>query len=429
MRSSKSGDLRPAHSSRPLSHDRSRSGKRVTRLLALVAAGLGALLLVFLVLRYSVVDALFAASPQAAALLAPDDPRLVLDRAEDEIRSGGQVSAATRAAVEDAFKHAPLSDEPLLIAAQQALARGEEQRADRLVAMAHRRDPRSRYTLALMLEQHLRNARIPETAATMAVLTRLESGAAPMMVAVLARMAMDPRTIGSVREAMESDEKLRTNVLEELARQGADPDKILDLASAGPEQGPQKQAPSWQRLLLEDLVKRGEIAEAHRIWRRLSGAGAAQVPAAVYDPDFAGLPGAPPFNWHFESGSDGFAEITRGSPGLYAEYHSRSPMQLGGQLLLLPPGRYSLGFTAEGTSEGEEGHLAWTLSCHPGERQIGEVPITGVGYSAKSISGEFSVPAAGCPAQWLRLTGKAAEFPKQEQVTIRSLRISRVDRQ
>jgi hypothetical protein len=69
------------------------------------------------------------------------------------------------------------------------------------------------------------------------------------------------------------------------------------------------------------------------------------------------------------------------------------------------------------------------ISCHPSGRPIGEVPITGVDYTPKTISGSFTVPASGCPAQWLRLVGKASEFPKEQQVTIRALRLEKAGEQ
>jgi hypothetical protein len=411
-------------STAPAEPDRER-GAGFAGLPWLLAAGLLALALLFLIVRVSVVNALLEVSPEMAAMVAPRDSSLALERVSDALRQGGEIDEATRNTSREAFERAPLAPEPLLLAARRALDEGDQARADRLIAMAHRRNPRSRYTLTLLLEQHLRQGRVDELAGVLAVLTRLQSEAGEVLMALLARMATEPQTSEAVRQVIQSDSALRVGVLEQLARQGADPDKILELAGADPRPGPDGETPRWQRLMLDGLVARGEVGSAYEAWTRLAGTQARAEPGLVYDRDFTALPGPPPFNWNFEQTSDGFAEISRSSPGLFAEYYARKPVSLGGQLLRLAPGRYSLGFQAEGEAEGEDGRLSWAISCHPSGRPIGEIAITGVDYTAKKISGSFTVPAAGCPAQWLRLVGKAAEFPKEQQVTIRSLRLEK----
>jgi hypothetical protein len=395
----------------------------------LLAAALLALALVFLIVRISVVNALLEVSPELAATVAPGDSSLALDRVSDALRRGGDIDEATRNTSRHAFERAPLASEPLLLAARQALDAGDQARADRLIAMAHRRNPRSRYTLMLLLEQHLRHGRAEDLAGVMAVLTRLQSEAGEVLLSLLARMATEPQTSEAVREVIQSDPAIRVGVLEQLARQGADPDRILELAGGDSPPGPGEETPRWQRLMLEGLVSRGEVTSAYEAWTRLAGAQAASAGALVYDPDFTRLPGPPPFNWSFEQTSHGFAEVSRTSPGLFAEYYARKSVSLGGQLVRLPPGRYNLGFKAEGKADGEDGRLAWVISCHPSGRPIGEVPITGVDYTPKTISGSFTVPASGCPAQWLRLVGKASEFPKEQQVTIRTLRLEKAGEQ
>jgi hypothetical protein len=400
-------------------------GARFAGLLWLLVAGLLALALLFLIVRVSVVNALLGVSPEMAAAVAPGDSSVALERVSDALRQGGEIDERTRNASREALERAPLAPEPLLLAARQALDDGDQLRADRLIAMAHRRNPRSRYTLMLLLEQHLRHGRVDELAGVMGVLTRLQSEAGEMLLALLARMAIEPQTTQAVRDVIESDAAIRLGVLEQLARQGANPDKILELAGSDVQPAPGEETPLWQRLMLEGLVTRGEVSSAYEAWTRLAGRQAAAPPTTIYDPDFTGLPGPAPFNWRFEQTSDGFAEVSRSSPGLFAEYYARQSVSLGGQLIRLAPGRYSLGFRAEGQAEGKDGGLAWTISCHPGGRQIGEVPITGVDYSPKTISGSFTVPETGCPAQWLRLIGKASEYPKEQQVTIRTLRLER----
>ena len=170
------------------------------------------------------------------------------------------------------------------------------------------------------------------------------------------------------------------------------------------------------------MVQRGEVREAEAAWRRLTGADPGGRAGGVYDRDFAGLPGPPPFNWRLETSGDGFAERTGNA--LHVEYYSRRDAGLASQLMVLAPGRYRMRFTAEGDAEGGEGgRLAWIVSCHPGGRRLVDIVIAGVDFSGKRIAGDFTIPAAGCAGQWLRLVGNSAEFPEDQQVTIRALRI------
>lgn len=400
-------------------------GGGFARLPRILAAVLVSLLLLFLIVRISVVNALLDVSPEMAAPLAPNDSSLALERVGDALRQGGEIDEGTGAAAREAFKKVPLAPEPLLVAARRARDAGDETRTDRLIAMAYRRNPRSRYTLTLLLEQHLRHGRVDELAGVMAVLTRLQSEAGEVLLAILARMATEPQTGDAIRELVESDPALRVGVLEQLAQQGASPDAILGFAGDNLQPAPGEDTPRWQRLMLDGLVSRGEVERAYEAWTRLAGQRAAAAPNTVYDPDFTGLPGPGPFNWRFEQTSDGFAEVSRSTPGLFAEYYARKSVSLGGQLLRLAPGRYTLSFQAEGEADGEDGKLVWVISCHPSGRQVGEAPITGVDYTPKTISSSFTIPEAGCPAQWLRLLGRASEFPKEQQVTIRTLRLER----
>lgn len=231
-------------------------------------------------------------------------------------------------------------------------------------------------------------------------------------------MARDPEVRGAVARIVEQDAGIGRLVLAALARQGTDPDTIFSLA--GPLQpAAEDQAPDWQPTLLNALIARGQVSEARQAWNRMAGTAS---PAGIYDPEFTGKPGPRPFNWHFDSSRDGFAEFAGSSPGLYVEYYGRRDTVLGGQLLTLSPGRYRLSFAAEGEADGEGGRLAWTVSCPSGNRALASVAIAGVDFTPDRFSEEFSVPA-DCPAQWLRLTGKFGEFPKDQRVTISGLQI------
>ncbi|MDQ4086642.1 MAG: hypothetical protein M3177_01290 [Pseudomonadota bacterium] len=397
------------------------SGPRLVSLPVVVAALAAALLLGFLIIRYSVANALLQAGPELAAAVSPGHPRVILGHALEELQLSGRITPASAAAAFGAFRRSPLSEVPLLIAGRSAMAAGEEERAERLIEAAIRRNPRSRYGLLLRLEQEVRLGKVAEAAETMAVLTRASPNVGPLLTLQLAGLARDPSTRTAAQNAMRSDPELRRRVLEQLARQGADPEVILSLAGGLDPVPAGAEPPQWQRLLIDGMVERGEVAEAHRVWLRLMRIDPAAARGGIYDRDFAGLPGSPPFNWLLETGSNGFAEPSDG--GLQVQFDARADARLASQLLVLPPGDYRLSFTAEGEASGENGRLSWTVACQPGGRPIVVAEIVGVDGSEKPFRGTFTVPPSRCPGQWLRLVGEDAEFPDDQQVTIRQLRI------
>jgi hypothetical protein len=392
------------------------------RLVRILAAGVAAIVLIVLVVRFSVVNALMQVGPGAAALLVPNHSEAVLDDANDRLRLSGDLGPEVENEAMLAFDKVPLSEVPILIRARIALEEGDNAAADRLLEAVLRRNPRSRLALLLQLDRDVREGRTRQAAVNMATLTRLFSDVSDFLVAELARMATIPDSRPSVSRVMQSDPQMRELVLEQLARRGADPDTILELAGTQARGSAPTETPQWLGLMLQGMVARGEAAEARSLWLRMTGADPASRGGNIYDPGFAGLPGPPPFNWTLEMSADGFAE--RGSNQLEAEYYGRREARLASQLILLAPGRYQLSFEAEGQAEGDAGRLAWTVTCNPGDGRLAEVAITGVDFTPKRFAGNFTVPETGCASQWLRLVGTSAEFPKTQQVRIKGLQIS-----
>jgi len=387
----------------------------------ILAATLCALVLLWLVIRVSVANALLETRPDAAAALAPKHPEAVLAAADAAEQANG-LSERRDAAI-PILPEAPLAEQPLLFAARLAIQNGDTQHAELLLNEAIRRDPRSRYGLLLRLDQQLRQSRVDDAAVTVAVLSRLLPNSGPLLIGELARMARNPEVRGAIARVLKTDPGMRTELLEALARQGADPDTIFSLAGHV-EPAAVGQTPPWQAIMLSELVNRGEVARARQVWNRL--AGAEQTPRGAYDADFKGLPGPRPFNWKFETSPEGFAEPASGG-GLYAEFYGREDAVLGEQLLTLSPRAYRVAFEAEGSADGEGGRLAWTVACQANGRTLATVPIMSLETSSKAFFQTFTVPN-GCAAQWLRLTGKFGEFPKDQRVTISNFRIEEARR-
>jgi hypothetical protein len=313
-------------------------------------------------------------------------------------------------------------EDPFLIEGMTGLFRRQDARAEAMLSEALARNPRSRLARLFALEVRLRRGQAAGAARDMAILTRLMPDAQQVFVPELARMARDPRTSRALRQALRTDRRLHGLVLHHLAQQGANLDLILRIAGDLPGATPDPEIADWRATLMNALAAKGDITRAYLLWRNFTGAEG--EPGGVYDGDFQGRPGLPPFNWRLASSEMGAAERARRG-GLEVQYYGRTAGELASQLLMLQPGRYRIGFHAEGDLNSPQHRLIWRLQCHRGNRTIMELPLANITYAGRTVVADFTVPA-NCQGQWLRLVGEPTEFPKIENVLIRDLQIRRM---
>jgi hypothetical protein len=376
------------------------------------------------VAQTSAVGALVRRNVDAAARIDADHPSVRFGRAMREFQlNRGNVSETGRAAALAALKQQPLAAEPFMIGALEALVKKDAVRGEALLVEGRRRNPRSRLIRLLLLDRYLQTGRTAEAAVEIGALTRLISRAAEVLVPELARMAEQPKQRQALMIALRGDQPLRNSVLRHLAEKGADPDMIVDLAGPAAA-GARPEADGWQRVLIDKLVDRGDTARAYRFWQTLGGGRGEAGAKGLYDGNFQGLPGLPPFNWRLIASGDGVAERAAGQ-GLQVTYYGRQTAEMARQLLMLQPGRYRLRFRAEGDASGEGSKVAWRVACHPGSTNLMEFAIANVKSTPRMLQADFVVPQSGCPAQWLTLTGLPAEFPSEQNLVIRELQIVR----
>jgi len=357
----------------------------------------------------------------AAASFAPNHPRVLASEIDGELGSNkGVVTDRARTAARKLARRAPLRDNPMLIGGIDALVAKDPWKAKQFLSHALARNPRSEFARLLMLELDLRTSDVKHAVIDMTILGRLLPDVQTVFVPELARMARDPRTSRALAPTLRSDPVMLASVLQHLARNGADPRLVLELA--GGVSPPPNDVADWREPLLRAMVDRGDAVQARRLWGAFAGMEQTGSGAAIYDNGFRGLPGLPPFNWALKASEIGVAERDRDG-GLQIEYYGRQPGELAEQLVALPPGRYRLGFRAEGDINDPQHRLFWRIACVWSEKAaLIELPIADLTFAGRTIAGDFTVPA-GCSAQWLRLVGEPTEFPKVESVMIRQIRI------
>jgi hypothetical protein len=338
------------------------------------------------------------------------------------LQRGGVVSASTKRAAFAALEGVPLAEEPFVLAAVDALVKNEPAEAQRLLAEARRRKPRSALTRLLLLDRYLRAGDINNAAGEISALSGLLPQANEVLVGELARLAQDPKTSKALETALQRNPQFRDPLLERLASNKVNPDLILSFARSVPKSRRTPGPAAWEGKLLGVLVERNEVGRAYDLWRTFSAPNAPETKAGIYDERFQGLPGTAPFNWDFPASPAGVAERTKDRM-LQVEYYGRDNAELASQLLLLPPGPYRLSVRVEGDAEGQGSKLSWKIGCHPGNARLLDLVMAKVSYSPRVLAGNFTVPAGGCAAQWLKLVGTAGEFPKAQHVTISGIRL------
>jgi hypothetical protein len=374
-----------------------------------------------MVVRTATVYALVDLNPYAVSRIAPDDPRVAMNIAlADFLIHNGEVGERARTRAYQALAKQPLSEMPMLLAAVQALAAGDMKSGEALLIEARHRDPRFAFARLLLLDRYLRTNRTAEAGEEIAILTRLLPQAGEMLLPELARMAARPDTGPTLMRILGRDPKLQQDVLSKLAG-SASPEVVLRAAETVPARA--GAAPEWQGLLLSRLTGNGDFGRGYALWRRFSGIGGSGGEKNVYDGRFQGLRGGPPFNWQLNASAAGVAE--RAAGGLQVQYFGRESTELAAQILLLRPGTYTLRVQAEGSASGEGAQLVWSVACAQGNARLVDLPLTKISSAPRALAARFTVPASGCPAQWLRLSGVAADFPGEQDALIREVRIEK----
>ena len=365
------------------------------------------------VARTAVVD-LGSASTNAEEVLWPRHPAVL---STEIMREVGQAAARgsapnpeTLARLQQLVASEPLSAQPFLVQGAIAAREGNYERAERLLAIARQRAPRSPAARYLMGDLYLRANRPVDAMAEMAVLNRLLPGGSQQLAPSLSAYAKAPGALPQIRTILASYPELEEPLLATMSSDVANTDAILRLAPSRRREGP---APVWQRLLLSSLVEAGEYPKAYATWSRLSG-----VPArpGLHNPQFDASNAPPPFNWRLAEGAGAVVEPSSG--GLQVVYYGRDNLALAEQVTLLPAGRYRLGANVSGSFPQGSG-VAWRVKCVPKGPELIRIPIAGPG----PLGGDFTVPA-GCAAQSVSLTGEMLEVPGASEFRVSGLRLS-----
>lgn len=373
-----------------------------------IAVVLLALLLAAQVVRNAAVAALAPLRPQSAASLWAGHPSVEISRGLADIgrasRERKAIDPRVFAMIDDAAVKSPLSPEPYLVRGVKEQTVGHVEAAKRAFLAAQWRDPRSMPAAYFLANYYFRVGQPLEGLRQTATLARLSPNGTASVTPFVAAYAQDRSNWPQIRALFRSQAGLEGGVLAALAQDPRNADAVLALADAG-HRSPDSQ---WIHVLLSTLVASGDYVRAHSIWESVGGA--QPNGNLVFDSTFSDATPPPPFNWSFASSTVGLGERQPGQR-LHVIFYGNQDGVLASELLLLPPGGYRLQMQL-----GAEAHpelLHWSIRCDKSPDPVSSVRIDQAARGGWS----FQVPA-GCPAQWLELSGRSGDISQQAEATI-----------
>jgi hypothetical protein len=376
---------------------------------------IAALVIAITIVRNAAVEALADTNPPRAGAFWGRHPSAEINVGMTEIaeaaRARKAASAETFQRIDRAARQAPLAPEPFLVRGVQAELSGQTQIAERAFLAAEWRDPRSLPAHYFLAEHFLRARDAKHGLGEVVALANLAPGGPSGAGPYLAAFARDRANWPSMRVLFRENPAIEDTALATLARDAANAPALFALAS------PRQRQPDsyWLSVLLDTLVKDSAYSRARALWAAASGIPRGSEPL-LFDSDFSRPKPLPPFNWALASSTAGLAERQPGGR-LHVIFYGQEDGVLARQLLVLTPGTYRLSMRLLSDASQAKA-LNWAVTCVGARTPLSSAPLD----VAASQGVTLQVPP-DCRAQWIELSGVAADMPRQADITIVGLRL------
>jgi hypothetical protein len=383
-----------------------------------------------------------------AARLADTAPDTALWLSEQETTALDQLAqqALTRDVDLDAaanFARRALHANPLDVRALFYLGfvaeqKGDKARADKLAQLAGARSWRDLPTQLWLFQRAIRRRDFATALAHFDALYRvnfLNGAMIGRLFPVLADFTLDPKAFAAMRDALATAPEWRPWYLHNLSLRLANIDRLgqlyesLDKSAKPPTR-------DEIRPFLKRLIDAGRYQEAHDRWRHLLLAPQRAKLPLLYDGDFERPPHRLFFDWSLTTvlGADPRIVPLAGNTdhALRIQFSGArvGAPSLASQLLMLPAGSYRLSGSVKADDLETARGLRWRIVCAEGKPTLAQTELVKGTLPWTGFAAAFTVPAAGCKAQWLQLQLFARIPPEtaiEGQVWYRALRIDRIE--
>lgn len=375
---------------------------------------------------------LAVSDPDAALSWYADEPAALDKLAADELSGPKGNLDAARAWAQRALRSNPLDDRALFLLGLTAERKGDPQRADTLMQISGARSWRERATQSWLFNRAVRRGDFANALPHVDAILRVNLDAYELLFPVLAAFTVDPNAFKALTDFLTTSPPWRSWFLARLSAQLANQARLVQLYSALKDT-PNPPTTGELKPYLNRLIKDGDFERAHQIWRSTLPATLSATEILLYNGDFELAVNDLPFNWELRSITGADMQIAAASDGrktrvLHIEFSGARVLFANvRQLLVLPPGNYSL--TGRQKAEGLRAArgLWWRIFCADNPKTVlGRTELVLGPLPWSDFTLQFRVPASGCKAQWLQLelpARIASEQTIEGEVSYEHLRI------
>jgi hypothetical protein len=419
---------------------------RPFRTIGLVAA---AIAVAWLVISRSFVAYLAGRTPDAALWLSPGNPQALVTLAERRLDRAGaaeapQGASATpeaqeeaRAWAETALAADPLNARALRILGRLAQAAGDRDRAMTYMQASVRRSIQESAVVQWLVQSHFEKKNYAMALHFADALLRTRTQSMPHVLPMLGRIAEEPEARRALEKLLAENPPWRRAFLAALPNAVSDARTplIILLAIRGTADPPTL---ADVRDYVGRLMAHKFYELAYYTWLQFLPPEHVAAVGPLFNGSFELAPSGLPFDWVLSGGRGATVDIAPHPDdarrrAMFIELGPGRVEFQGGvaQTLLLSPGTYRFQGKARGEISGPRG-LVWRVACvGAGDPPLAQSPMT-IGRLAAwtDVKFSFTVPAAGCRAQQLRLD-LDARMASEQLVTgvvwYDDLRLSRAD--
>lgn len=355
--------------------------------------------------------------PERALRWRPAHPQALRLLAERQLAEGRFVEA--RASARRLLAHEPLQGVAFRILAEAADRQGRRADAFRLYLVAEKRAPRDLQTRAWLTQRYLEQGDAANALMQIDKILRMAPNRARSIHPVLGQLAQDPAFAEALAAILRQDPPWRAGLLIALR----DPAKGNPLAVGRVMQALQNQGglqPGEYADWLDSLIAQGRWGEAYARWSGQVAKVGGRLPL-VYNGGFAQPPTSIGFDWRLRRvpGVMLQFEPDAGARGqvVYLHFLDRRLPDAGlEQALLLAPGTYRLSVRMRAQSLRSELGLQWTVTCPEPAGVVGRSEAVDGSFAWRTFEADVTIPATGCPGQWLRLVNPVPSGAAQRVV-------------
>jgi hypothetical protein len=345
------------------------------------------------------------------------------------VAAGGDVDPTSRRLASEALRREPVNASALALIGLAASADGRLDRARLLMEAARDRDPRLPSARYWLLDHDIRSGDYAAGLDEVGPALRLRPGTADAIMALVMGLLDVPGGPTSVRAKLATNPFWRADFFQTQAYRPGHAGPLLALLQSLPPASAPSDGLREQRAVLSAALIDGNPADAYRLWLSLTPHADPGSPDAVYDADFRGLAGAPPFNWALTKNSDvsttmlRVADLPEGH-ALALSYRGTTPTLIAEQYRLAEAGRYRFQFRARRIGAGNFGQLVARLRCAISDRELVAV-IADAGPTIGTYQAEFDLPIS-CPSLRITFMGEPGDRPGSMEMQVTGVQLTRI---